>query len=80
MAERDSDVVSRRIPAGADHPELALQEFAATNPQVQPIPEYARFELEPEEFYRNPAPFLLEFYAKYLEGVPTSEPPVQLFG
>jgi endo-1,4-beta-mannosidase len=57
-----------------------IQEFAATQPKVQPIPEYAKFKLDPEEFYRNPVPFLLDFYAKYLEGVPSSEPPVQLFG
>jgi endo-1,4-beta-mannosidase len=57
-----------------------IQEFAATKPQIQPIPEYAKFELAPEEFYQNPVPFLLDFYAKYLEGVAPSEPPVQLFG
>ena len=57
-----------------------IREFAATQPKIKPIPEYAKFQMDPEEFYKNPAPFLLEFYAKYLEGVPTSEPPVQLFG
>ena len=57
-----------------------IREFAATQPKIQPIPEYAKFELDPEAFYKDPAPFLLEFYAKYLDGVPSSEPPVQLFG
>jgi endo-1,4-beta-mannosidase len=57
-----------------------IRDFAATQPKINPIPEYARFQLDPEEFYKNPVPFLLEFYAKYLQGVPTSEPPVQLFG
>ncbi|HET9906032.1 MAG TPA: cellulase family glycosylhydrolase [Anaerolineales bacterium] len=46
-----------------------IQEFAATKPQVQPIPEYARFEVNPDEFYKNPTPFLLDFYAQYLKGV-----------
>src|SRR5215204_4125585 len=57
-----------------------IQKFAGTRPQIQPIPAYAKFDLDPEEFYKNPAPFLLEFYAKYLEGVAPAEPPVQLFG
>ncbi|HJQ14339.1 MAG TPA: cellulase family glycosylhydrolase [Anaerolineales bacterium] len=57
-----------------------IREFAASKPKIKPIPEYAKFQMDPEEFYKNPAPFLLEFYAKYLEGVPSSEPPVQMFG
>jgi endo-1,4-beta-mannosidase len=46
-----------------------IQEFAATRPQVKPIPDYAKFELDPDEFYKNPLPFLLDFYAQYLKGV-----------
>jgi endo-1,4-beta-mannosidase len=46
-----------------------IQKFAATKPEIQPIPEYAKFELDPEEFYKNPAPFLLDFYAQYLKGI-----------
>jgi endo-1,4-beta-mannosidase len=46
-----------------------MQDFAATQPQVKPIPEYAKFELEPAEFYKNPMPYLLDFYRQYLEGV-----------
>ena len=46
-----------------------IQNFAGTDPQVQPVPEYAKFDLDPEEFYKNPIPFLLDFYAKYLEGI-----------
>ena len=57
-----------------------IRDFAAAEPQIKPIPEYAKFELDPEEFYKDPEPFLLEFYAKYLEGVPSSKPPAQLFG
>ena len=52
-----------------------IQEFAATNPQVKPIPDYAKFELDPEEFYKNPIPFLLDFYAQYLKGADVSPDP-----
>jgi endo-1,4-beta-mannosidase len=51
-----------------------IQEFAATQPEVKPIPDYAKFELDPEEFYKNPIPFLLDFYAQYLKGADVSEP------
>ena len=46
-----------------------IQEFAATRPQVKPIPGYAKFEVDPDEFYKNPLPFLLDFYRQYLQGV-----------
>lgn len=46
-----------------------IQEFAATRPQVRPIPGYAKFEVDPDEFYKNPLPFLLDFYRQYLQGV-----------
>ena len=46
-----------------------IQEFAATKPQVKPIPDYARFEVDADEFYANPLPFLLDFYAQYLKGI-----------
>ena len=46
-----------------------IQEFAATKPQVKPIPEYARFKINADEFYENPTPFLLDFYTQYLKGV-----------
>jgi endo-1,4-beta-mannosidase len=51
-----------------------IHEFAATNPQVKPIPDYAKFEVDPEEFYKNPVPHLLDFYAQYLKGVDVSDP------
>ena len=47
----------------------AIQEFAATKPQVKPIPDYAKFEVNPDEFYKNPLPYLLDFYGQYLKGV-----------
>jgi len=46
-----------------------IQEFAATRPQVKPIPGYAKFEVDPDEFYKNTLPFLLDFYRQYLQGV-----------
>lgn len=46
-----------------------IQEFAATKPQVKPIPEYAKFKVDADEFYKNPMTFLLDFYAQYLKGV-----------
>ena len=47
-----------------------IQDFAVTKPQVELIPEYARFTVDADEFYKNPTPFLLDFYAQYLKGVP----------
>lgn len=46
-----------------------IQEFAATKPQIKPIPDYAKFKVDADEFYENPTPFLLDFYAQYLKGV-----------
>ena len=46
-----------------------IQEFAATKPQVKPIPDYATFKVDADEFYANPLPFLLDFYAQYLKGI-----------
>lgn len=45
-----------------------IQEFAATNPQVKPVPDYAKFELNPDEFYQDPVSFLLDLYTRYLRG------------
>ena len=46
-----------------------IKEFAATKPQVKAIPEYARFKVDADEFYKDPTPFLLDFYAQYLKGI-----------
>ncbi len=46
-----------------------MQEFAATKPQVKPVPDYAKLEVSPDEFYENPLPHLLDFYTQYLKGV-----------
>ncbi|HEX9331558.1 MAG TPA: cellulase family glycosylhydrolase [Anaerolineales bacterium] len=46
-----------------------LQEFATTKPQVKAMPDYAKFEVDPDEFYKDPMPYLLDFYQQYLKGV-----------
>ncbi|MFT3892814.1 MAG: cellulase family glycosylhydrolase [Anaerolineales bacterium] len=45
-----------------------IQEFAKTNPQVQPIPEYAKLTIDPDEFYNEPLPHLVDLYQKYIAG------------
>ena len=34
-----------------------------------PVPDYAKFERDPDEFYKTPMPFLLDFYRQYVEGI-----------
>lgn len=46
-----------------------FQEFAATKPVVKPIPNYAKFEVDPDKFYDEPVSHLLDFYTQYLKGV-----------
>jgi len=46
-----------------------IQEFSKTSPQVKPIPDYAKFTVDADEFYADPAPFLLDFYTQYLKGI-----------
>lgn len=46
-----------------------IQEFARTNPQVQPIPEYARLTVDPDEFYKEPLGYLVDLYQQYLKGL-----------
>ena len=43
-----------------------IQEFAKTNPQVKPIPEYAKITISPEVYYQNPTRHLVDLYQKYL--------------
>jgi len=50
-----------------------LQEFAATKPEVKPIPDYAKFEIDPDEFYKNPIPYLLDSYTQYLKNMSLRE-------
>ncbi len=46
-----------------------IQEFAKTNPQVKPIPDYARLTVDPDEFYAEPLPHLANLYEQYVAGV-----------
>jgi endo-1,4-beta-mannosidase len=46
-----------------------IQEFAKTNPQVQPIPAYARLTVDPDEFYAEPLGYLVDLYEQYLKGM-----------
>jgi endo-1,4-beta-mannosidase len=46
-----------------------IQDFAKTKPQVQPVPEYAKLNVNPDEFYKEPLPHLVDLYQKYLAGV-----------
>lgn len=43
-----------------------IQEFAKTKPMVQPIPEYARIEINADEFYKEPLGNLVDLYQTYL--------------
>jgi hypothetical protein len=45
------------------------QAFAKTNPQVQPIPEYAKLKVDANAFYKEPLRHLVELYSEYLEGL-----------
>src|SRR5512138_2402032 len=39
-----------------------IQEFAKSNPQVKPIPEYAKLNVNADEFYADPLPHLVNLY------------------
>lgn len=43
-----------------------IQEFAKTNPQVLPIPDYAKLTVDADKFYKEPLPHLVDLYQKYL--------------
>jgi len=45
-----------------------IQEFAKTNPQVKPIPDYAKLTVNPDEFYKEPLGHLVDLYQQYLKG------------
>jgi endo-1,4-beta-mannosidase len=47
----------------------AIQEFAKTNPQVQPIPDYAKITINADEFYKEPLGYLVDLYQAYLEAL-----------
>ena len=43
-----------------------IQEFAKTNPQVKPIPDYAKIVVNPDDFYKEPLGYLVDLYQKYI--------------
>jgi hypothetical protein len=43
-----------------------LREFAAAYPMVQPIPDYARLDVNAEDFYKNPMQHVPGLYHQYL--------------
>ena len=46
-----------------------IQEFAKTNPQVKPIPDYAKIVVNPDDFYKEPLGHLVDLYQKYLSAL-----------
>ena len=44
-----------------------IKDFAATNPMVKPIPDYAKVEVDPEKFYEGPIWYLADLYETYLK-------------
>jgi endo-1,4-beta-mannosidase len=46
-----------------------IQEFTRTKPQIQPIPEYAKLSVNPDEYYEDPLGHVVDLYNQYLEGV-----------
>jgi endo-1,4-beta-mannosidase len=46
-----------------------IQDFAKTNPQVKPIPDYAKLNVNADEFYREPLGHLVDLYQQYLKGI-----------
>ncbi len=62
-------------PDGSPKPHAkVIRDFALTDPQVKPIPEYAKLEFDPDKFYKNPIPFLLDASTKYLQGIDAASP------
>jgi len=50
-----------------------IQDFAKTRPKVEPIPEYARLKVDPDAFYAETLPQLIDLYEQYIEGVEKHE-------
>lgn len=49
---------------------LEIKRFAASRPQVQPIPAWARPEMDAHAYYENPQAHLIGAYPKFLENIP----------
>jgi hypothetical protein len=50
-----------------------IQEFAKTNPQVKPIPGYAKLTVNADEFYEEPLSNLVDLYQQYLTNLNKEE-------
>lgn len=50
-----------------------LKDFAATQPVIQPIPPYARLDVDPNAFYESPLSFLTTLYRQYLDNLAESQ-------
>jgi len=50
-----------------------IQEFAKTNPQVKPIPDYAKVTVNADEFYKEPLGHLVVLYQEYLKALSKTE-------
>ena len=46
-----------------------IQDFAKTHPMVKPIPDYAKLNVDADQFYADPLSHLVDLYSEYLEGV-----------
>ena len=46
-----------------------IQEFAKTNPQVKPIPDYAKISVNADKFYKEPLGHLVVLYQEYLKAL-----------
>ena len=46
-----------------------IQEFSKINPQVKPIPDYAKIIVDPDEFYKEPLGHLVDLYPRYLSNL-----------
>jgi endo-1,4-beta-mannosidase len=52
-----------------------IQEFAATKPQVRPIPDWAKLDIDPQEFYSDPNQMVRKHYPAYLAALEKSAVP-----
>jgi hypothetical protein len=46
-----------------------IKEFAATKPEVKSMPDFAKFNIDPEQYYKEPLPSILDSFQQYLEGL-----------
>jgi endo-1,4-beta-mannosidase len=57
-------------PDGSLKPQAkVIQEFAKSKPQVKPIPDYAKLNIDPDVYYKEPLGQLTDLYQQYLKGL-----------